>query len=298
MALASAPALPRPRPPRRASSAPTAAGRPRRRCARASSGRQAAREFEQAFAMHDESAYGLAAAHALIKAGRADVAAQRAQTLRERRPTLTLAYTLESHALTRASAAPPRPSALPAGAAGRRAARPRLLGVARRRAAALPPPRRSDPRLHAGAGAEDGRADRALPPRHVVQGPRHEGRGRRMRAHRACCSGWTAASWRRARSSSSSSARPAAGPAAAAELAKLRHGGAGRAGRPPRSRPAPFPHAVLRRRPARAAQGRAPVRAARGRPRQPAAAARRGPTTGGCASATCRPTSTSTPPAS
>jgi predicted O-linked N-acetylglucosamine transferase (SPINDLY family) len=49
--------------------------------------------------MHDESAYGLAAAHALIKAGRSDVAVQRAQALRRRRPALTLAYTLESHAL-------------------------------------------------------------------------------------------------------------------------------------------------------------------------------------------------------
>ena len=60
---------------------------------------QAALEFEQAFQLHDDCAYGLAAAHAFIKAGRADVAAQRAQGLRRARPSLTLAYTLESHAL-------------------------------------------------------------------------------------------------------------------------------------------------------------------------------------------------------
>lgn len=60
---------------------------------------QAAQGFEQAFASHDEPAYGLHATHALIKAGRSDLATQRAQTLRHRRPTLTLAYTLESHAL-------------------------------------------------------------------------------------------------------------------------------------------------------------------------------------------------------
>lgn len=60
---------------------------------------QAALEFEQAFRLHDDAAYGLAAAHAFIKAGRADVAAQRTQGLRRARPALTLAYTLESHAL-------------------------------------------------------------------------------------------------------------------------------------------------------------------------------------------------------
>lgn len=60
---------------------------------------QAALEFEQAFRLHGDAAYGLAAAHAFIKAGRADVAAQRAEGLRRTRPGLTLAYTLESHAL-------------------------------------------------------------------------------------------------------------------------------------------------------------------------------------------------------
>jgi predicted O-linked N-acetylglucosamine transferase (SPINDLY family) len=60
---------------------------------------QAALGFEQAFATYDDAAYGLAAAHALIRAGHSDAAAQRAQVLRQRRPTLTLAYTLESHAL-------------------------------------------------------------------------------------------------------------------------------------------------------------------------------------------------------
>ena len=60
---------------------------------------QAALEFEQAYKMHDDAAYGLAAAHAFIRAGRSDVAAQRTQGLRRRRPALTLAYTIESHAL-------------------------------------------------------------------------------------------------------------------------------------------------------------------------------------------------------
>jgi len=60
---------------------------------------QAALEFEQAYKMHDDAAYGLAAAHAFIRAGRSDAAAQRTQSLRRRRPALTLAYTIESHAL-------------------------------------------------------------------------------------------------------------------------------------------------------------------------------------------------------
>ena len=55
--------------------------------------------FEKAFADHESQAYGLAAAHALIKAGRADLAVRRTQSLRARDPQLTLAYTLESHAL-------------------------------------------------------------------------------------------------------------------------------------------------------------------------------------------------------
>ena len=60
---------------------------------------QAALDFEAAFGTFDDAAYGLAAAHALIKAGQPDVARQRACSLRQHRPTLTLAYTLESHAL-------------------------------------------------------------------------------------------------------------------------------------------------------------------------------------------------------
>jgi protein O-GlcNAc transferase len=59
----------------------------------------AAQDFEQAYAAHADDAYGLHAAHALICAGRADVAASRTQALRSRRPALALAYTLESHAL-------------------------------------------------------------------------------------------------------------------------------------------------------------------------------------------------------
>jgi len=60
---------------------------------------EAALGFEQAYAAHASSAYGLAAAHALIKAGRSDLALRRTQALRAREPALTLAYTLESHAL-------------------------------------------------------------------------------------------------------------------------------------------------------------------------------------------------------
>lgn len=60
---------------------------------------QAAQEFEQAYAAHADDAYGLHAAHALICAGRADLAVGRTQALRARRPALGLAYTLESHAL-------------------------------------------------------------------------------------------------------------------------------------------------------------------------------------------------------
>ena len=94
--------LPQPAPPSPASAAQQRAYRKwsaAQSCAQREHWGQAALEFEQAFAMHDESAYGLAAAHALIKAGRSDVAVQRAQALRQRRPALTLAYTLESHAL-------------------------------------------------------------------------------------------------------------------------------------------------------------------------------------------------------
>ena len=56
-------------------------------------------EFLTKYPKHEGAAYGLAAAHALIKAGRADLAVRRAQSLRTRDPNLTLAYTLESHAL-------------------------------------------------------------------------------------------------------------------------------------------------------------------------------------------------------
>jgi predicted O-linked N-acetylglucosamine transferase (SPINDLY family) len=61
--------------------------------------RLAAREFEQASGLHGDRAYALAAVHALIKAGRAAEAAERARALRETDPDAALAYTLESHAL-------------------------------------------------------------------------------------------------------------------------------------------------------------------------------------------------------
>jgi predicted O-linked N-acetylglucosamine transferase (SPINDLY family) len=60
---------------------------------------EAAQDFEQAFATYADDAYGLHAAHALICAGRADLAVRRTRELRGRRPALALAYTLESHAL-------------------------------------------------------------------------------------------------------------------------------------------------------------------------------------------------------
>jgi len=49
--------------------------------------------------MHGDPAYALAAAHALICAGREGDAVQRARALRKAEPTTGLAYTLESHAL-------------------------------------------------------------------------------------------------------------------------------------------------------------------------------------------------------
>jgi predicted O-linked N-acetylglucosamine transferase (SPINDLY family) len=59
----------------------------------------AAKSFAQATELHADSAYGLAAAHALIKCGRAEEAAQRARRMRALHPLQLLGYTLESHAL-------------------------------------------------------------------------------------------------------------------------------------------------------------------------------------------------------
>jgi predicted O-linked N-acetylglucosamine transferase (SPINDLY family) len=59
----------------------------------------AARAFEQATQLHSDEAYGLAAAHAYIKAGRALDAIKTTRTLRRAHPQCGLAYTLESHAL-------------------------------------------------------------------------------------------------------------------------------------------------------------------------------------------------------
>ena len=50
-------------------------------------------------ALHADAAYALAAAHALIKAGRAGEAVERARGMRQGDPRAGLAYTLESHAL-------------------------------------------------------------------------------------------------------------------------------------------------------------------------------------------------------
>lgn len=59
----------------------------------------AAQAFERATDINDDPAFGLAAAHALIKAGRAAQAVQRAQQLRKRHPAERLGYTLEARAL-------------------------------------------------------------------------------------------------------------------------------------------------------------------------------------------------------
>jgi predicted O-linked N-acetylglucosamine transferase (SPINDLY family) len=59
----------------------------------------AAAAYEQATALHGDPAYGLAAAHALIKSGRTAEAVQRARRMRERHPMQLLGYTLEAHAL-------------------------------------------------------------------------------------------------------------------------------------------------------------------------------------------------------
>ena len=59
----------------------------------------AARAFEQAVQLHDDEAYGLAAAHACIKAGRPLDAIKRTASLRHMHPRSGMAYTLESHAL-------------------------------------------------------------------------------------------------------------------------------------------------------------------------------------------------------
>ena len=59
----------------------------------------AANAFEQATTLHDDAAYALAAAHALIKCGRAADAVQRARRMRRSHPMQMLGFTLESHAL-------------------------------------------------------------------------------------------------------------------------------------------------------------------------------------------------------
>ena len=59
----------------------------------------AAAKFDQAFRLHADEAYGLAAAHALICAGQPKAAVSRTGALRRQHPTVAMAYTLESHAL-------------------------------------------------------------------------------------------------------------------------------------------------------------------------------------------------------
>jgi predicted O-linked N-acetylglucosamine transferase (SPINDLY family) len=59
----------------------------------------AATAFEQATELHAEAAYGLAAAHALMKCGRTEQAAQRARRMREQHPQQLLGYSLQARAL-------------------------------------------------------------------------------------------------------------------------------------------------------------------------------------------------------
>ena len=59
----------------------------------------AADAFEQATELHADAAYGLSAAHALIKCGRTAEAVQRARRMRELHPRQLLGYSLESRAL-------------------------------------------------------------------------------------------------------------------------------------------------------------------------------------------------------
>ena len=185
----------------------------------------------------------LAATHALIKAGRAADAVGRARAIRAADPRAGLAYTLESHALLGLGRAEESVE-MPAHAAGRRRPRPRPSRLARRLAAAQPPPRGGDPRVLRRAGAEDGRRAVALSPRHVVQGARHEGRGRRVRPHRDRARPRQQRPRGARASSPSSSARPAAGPPPTRRWPACA---------PPSARCAddtpvetgPFPHAVL-----------------------------------------------------
>ena len=98
-------ALPNPASPNPSSASPASHARAHRRWqegqdhARREHWPLAAQAFEQAAALHGDEAYALAAAHALIKAGRAADAVRRTRGLREIQPRSGLAYTLESHAL-------------------------------------------------------------------------------------------------------------------------------------------------------------------------------------------------------
>ena len=159
------------------------AGRPHARGARAV-GSHARKAFEQAATCTRDPAYALAAAHALIKAGQAQHAVARLRGLRSEQPALALAYTLESHACS-SSAGRERGRARAAGVAGTGPARPRSTTCRSPWRCSAATATRGDAGVPGGAGAEDRRRGRALPPGHVVQGTGHEGRGRRMRAHRA-----------------------------------------------------------------------------------------------------------------
>ena len=94
--------LPAPQPPQNGSSVQARAfqaWRSGQQQARLERWTDAADHYAQAWRAHPDDAYGLAAAHALICAGRSPDAALRARELRRQRPALALAYTIESHAL-------------------------------------------------------------------------------------------------------------------------------------------------------------------------------------------------------
>ena len=157
----------------------------------------AAKAFAQAADLSRDTAYALNAAHASIKAARADDAVSRLRALRRVHPQLTLAYTLESHAwldVGRADEAACVLQALPA-----QAARDHHYHVSL--AVSLQRLKRHDGAVQAFLAALALKMDDALVALshgHVVQGARPQGRGRRVRAHRAGAGARQRANWRRA----------------------------------------------------------------------------------------------------
>ena len=265
----------------------------------ASSGRAPRSAFEQATALHADPAYG-AGGGARADQGRPGRPrrCERARGIRQADPPLPLAYTLESHALLGLGRAGDALECLQR-AAGAMAARPRPSRLAGRRAAALP----------AATTRRSGRSSQALALKmddavpHFRLGMSFKDLG--MKAEAAECVRTAVAA--RPRQQRRGGARAARLPGARSlPLARSRRRAARAArGRARTAAPTPpvetgaFPHAVLVDDPLEqlkvARHYALHVRA------QGAAAAAprwRAPTAGGCASATCRPTSTTMRPAS